>query len=350
MTDRLTVWGISGLGEFAAGDDIAATIAAAEPDLQDTDVVVVTSKVVSKAEGRVVQMPREEAIETETVRLVAARGATRIVETRHGFVMAAAGVDESNVSPGTVALLPVNPDASARGIRTRLRELRDIDVAVVITDTFGRPWRNGLVDVAIGAAGIDVLDDHRGRTDAFGHTLEMTVTAVADEIAAASELVRGKLDRVPVAVVRGLTYRSSHPDLGARALVRTAAEDMFRLGTREAMHSALFATGVDAPAPSVDDPMLTAVAAARAAAHPAEAGGWELRREGATIVGCVATALDAPARQRALLAVGAALGNAVAALAIEGVRTRWEASAQSAQGVAVPAGWEVVAAVTATDS
>ena len=347
MTGRLTVWGISGLGEFGAGDDVGAAIAGAEPDLRDGDVVVVTSKVVSKAEGRIVDLPREEAIGRETVRLVAARGATRIVETRHGFVMAAAGVDESNVAAGTVALLPVDPDASARTIRTRLRELRGVDVAVIVTDTFGRPWRNGLVDVAIGAAGIDVLDDHRGRNDAFGHTLEMTVTAVADEIAAAAELVKGKLDGVPVAVVRGLLYRSPQPDDGARALIRAAADDMFRLGTREAMRSALFVTDSGSPKPSYDDPVVTAVAAARAAPQPVGASAWQVSHDGTTIVGCVSTALDAPARQRALLAVGAALGNAVLALAVEGIAATWDASDHLGH-IAVPEGWEVVAAVTVT--
>jgi coenzyme F420-0:L-glutamate ligase/coenzyme F420-1:gamma-L-glutamate ligase len=219
MTRRLSVHAIDGLPEVGEGDDLAALIAAAA-DLQDGDVVVVTSKVVSKAEGRLVQRDRLKAIDDETVRLVAERGETRIVQTRHGFVLAAAGVDASNVPAGWVALLPEDPDASARTLRAGLQSRLGVDVAVIVTDTFGRPWRNGLVDVAIGAAGFPVLDDHRGRTDAHGHTLEMTVTALADEVAAAAELVKGKLDAVPVAVVRGLQFTAPVDDPGARPLVR----------------------------------------------------------------------------------------------------------------------------------
>src|SRR4051794_19107382 len=240
MRRGFSVFGIDGLPEVHDGDDLAALIAESEPDLQDGDVVVVTSKIVSKAEGRMVQMDRQKAIAGETVRVVAERGDTRIVETRHGFVLAAAGVDASNVPAGWVALLPEDADASARALRTGLRSRLGVDVAVVITDTFGRPWRNGLVDVAIGAAGFPVLDDHRGRTDAHGHTLEMTVTALADEVAAAAELVKGKLGGVPVAVVRGLLFKSPADDPGARPLVRPADEDMFRLGTREAKQAAVF--------------------------------------------------------------------------------------------------------------
>lgn len=242
MTRSFTVHGVGGLPDVEEGDDLASLIAAASPDLADGDVVVVTSKVVSKAEGRLVQLDRLDAVEQETVRVVATRGDTRIVETRHGFVLAAAGVDASNVPPGWVALLPEDPDASARALRRGLHDRLGVDVAVIVTDTFGRPWRNGLVDVAIGAAGFPVLDDHRGRTDAHGHTLEMTVTAVADEVAAAAELVKGKLDSVPVAVVRGLTFTppAAADDAGAAALVRRSDEDMFRLGTREAKQSAVY--------------------------------------------------------------------------------------------------------------
>ncbi|HMC70781.1 MAG TPA: coenzyme F420-0:L-glutamate ligase, partial [Mycobacteriales bacterium] len=232
--------GIDGLPEVREGDDLAELIATAASDLQDGDVVVVTSKVVSKAEGRLLQMERSKAIDAETVRLVAERGDTRIVQTRHGFVLAAAGVDASNVPAGWVALLPEDPDASARQLRAGLQSRLGVDVAVIVTDTFGRPWRNGLVDVAIGAAGFPVLDDHRGRTDAHGHTLEMTVTALADEVAAAAELVKGKLDAVPVAVVRGLRFTAPADDVGARPLVRPADEDMFRLGTREAKQAAVY--------------------------------------------------------------------------------------------------------------
>jgi coenzyme F420-0:L-glutamate ligase/coenzyme F420-1:gamma-L-glutamate ligase len=236
---KLSIWPVDGIGEVRAGDDLAALIATAEPDLVDGDIVVVTSKVVSKAEGRTFVGDREAAIDGETVRVVATRGETRIVETRHGFVLAAAGVDASNVPAGSVALLPEDPDRSAGRLRAGLRRRLGVTVAVVVTDTFGRPWRNGLTDVAIGAAGISPLVDHRGQVDEHGHPLEMTVTAIADEIASAAELVKGKLDGRPVAVVRGLTYDVDPDGLGARALVRPAAEDMFRLGTAEAQRQAV---------------------------------------------------------------------------------------------------------------
>jgi coenzyme F420-0:L-glutamate ligase/coenzyme F420-1:gamma-L-glutamate ligase len=219
------------------GDDLAELIAAAEPELADGDVVVVTSKVVSKAEDRLVRVDRESAIDGQTVRLVAARAQTRIVETRQGLVLAAAGVDASNVEPGTVALLPADPDASARRLRAGLRERLGVDVAVVISDTLGRAWRDGVIDAAIGCAGLVPLDDQRGRQDGYGTVLTATVTAVADEVASAAELVKGKLDGVPVAVTRGLDRprpgaRGDGP--GARAIVRAARDDLFRLGTAEA--------------------------------------------------------------------------------------------------------------------
>jgi coenzyme F420-0:L-glutamate ligase / coenzyme F420-1:gamma-L-glutamate ligase len=235
LTTRLEVWGVDGIPEIAAGDDLVQIIAEYAPDLADGDIVVVTSKVVSKSEGRLVDGgDREAAIDAETVRVVARRGATRIVETRHGLVLAAAGVDASNVPLGKVALLPVDPDASAARLRSGLRERLGVDVGVLVTDTMGRPWRNGLVDVAIGAAGVEVLDDHRGRTDEYGHRLEMTVTALADEIAAAAELVKGKLAGVPVAVVRGLGHLVGDSAERAADLIRPAGADMFRLGSREA--------------------------------------------------------------------------------------------------------------------
>ncbi|MGZ4596359.1 MAG: coenzyme F420-0:L-glutamate ligase [Actinomycetes bacterium] len=234
----LQVWALDGLPEVAAGDDLAELIAGALAtsgrELLDGDVVVVTSKAVSKAEGRVARMDRDEAVTAETVRVVARRGPMRIVETRHGLVLAAAGVDASNTEPGTVVLLPLDPDASARALRSALLSRLGIDVAVVVSDTLGRPWRNGLVDQAIGVAGLSPLDDLRGRDDGFGNTLDATITAVADEVAAAAELVKGKLAGRPVAVVRGLGHRmTADHGPGAAALVRPAAEDMFRLGTRD---------------------------------------------------------------------------------------------------------------------
>ncbi|MCX5132784.1 MULTISPECIES: coenzyme F420-0:L-glutamate ligase [unclassified Streptomyces] len=235
------VWAPTGLPEVRPGDDLAKLIAAAGPGLADGDVLLVTSKIVSKAEGRIVEaVDREAAIDAETVRVVARRGALRIVENRQGLVMAAAGVDASNTPAGTVLLLPEDPDASARAIRDGLRDTLGVDVGVVVTDTFGRPWRTGLTDVAIGAAGVQVLDDLRGGTDAHGNPLSATVVATADELAAAGDLVKGKASGLPVAVVRGLAHLVADGDgEGARAIVRGARDDMFRLGTSEAVREAV---------------------------------------------------------------------------------------------------------------
>ncbi|MCK7625020.1 coenzyme F420-0:L-glutamate ligase [Streptomyces sp. RS10V-4] len=206
------VWAVPGIPEVQPGDDLVKLIAAAvsggtAPQLADGDVLLVTSKIVSKAEGRIVEAAdREAAIDAETVRLVARRGTLRIVENRQGLVMAAAGVDASNTPSGTILLLPEDPDASARALRTGLREALGVNVGVVISDTFGRPWRSGLTDVAIGAAGVRVLDDLRGGTDAYGNPLVATVVATADELAAAGDLVKGKATGLPVAVVRGLPH------------------------------------------------------------------------------------------------------------------------------------------------
>ena len=254
-TPAYRVWALPGIPEVRPGDDLVKLIVSAvtaedggsASGLADGDVLVVTSKIVSKAEGRVVAAEnREAAIDAETIRVVARRGAARIVESRHGFVMAAAGVDASNTPKGTVLLLPEDPDASARRIREGIRDALGVAVGVVVTDTFGRPWREGQTDVAIGASGVRVLEDLRGGGDAFGNPLGVTVTAVGDELAAAAELVKGKADGLPVAVVRGLAQhvREPHaaaPDTaeGARALVRDAANDMFRLGTSEAVRESL---------------------------------------------------------------------------------------------------------------
>ncbi|MFB8212403.1 MULTISPECIES: coenzyme F420-0:L-glutamate ligase [unclassified Streptomyces] len=235
------VWALPGMPEVRPGDDLAKLIAACEPGLVDGDVLLVTSKIVSKAEGRITEATdREAAIDAETVRVVARRGPLRIVENRQGLVMAAAGVDASNTPAGTVLLLPEDPDASARAIREGLRAELGVEVGVLVTDTFGRPWRNGLTDVAIGAAGVRVLDDLRGGQDAHGNPLNATVIATADELAAAGDLVKGKTDGLPVAVVRGLGHVVDAADgQGARAMVRVAADDMFRLGTSEAVREAV---------------------------------------------------------------------------------------------------------------
>ncbi|MFI8293996.1 coenzyme F420-0:L-glutamate ligase [Streptomyces sp. NPDC085614] len=239
--DAFQVRALAGLPEVRPGDDLAELIAAAAPGLEDGDILLVTSKIVSKAEGRVVAADdREAAIDAETVRVVARRGTLRIVENRQGLVMAAAGVDASNTPAGTVLLLPEDPDSSARVLRKGLRAALGVDVGVVVTDTFGRPWRTGLTDVAIGAAGVRVLDDLRGGTDAHGNPLSATIVAVADELAAAGDLVKGKASGLPVAVVRGLGHLVDPSDeAGARALVRDSVDDMFRLGTSEAVREAV---------------------------------------------------------------------------------------------------------------
>jgi coenzyme F420-0:L-glutamate ligase/coenzyme F420-1:gamma-L-glutamate ligase len=213
-------------------------------DVEPGDVVVVSQKVVSKAEGRIVRLddveasgrarelaanhdPRQlEVILRESARVVRARAPLVIAETRHGFVCASAGVDASNASePDTLVLLPLDPDASAAAIRRALRERTGHDVGVIVSDSFGRPWRNGIVDVAIGVAGLRPLDDWRGRVDANGYELRATVVAVADEIAAAAELVRGKTSGVPVAIVRGLDVAGEGT---AQELVMPPERDMFR--------------------------------------------------------------------------------------------------------------------------
>ncbi|PWV50016.1 coenzyme F420-0:L-glutamate ligase [Nocardiopsis sp. L17-MgMaSL7] len=236
---ELRVRGLPGIPEVRAGDDLAALIAgavaASGQPLVDGDVLVVTSKIVSKAEGR--SQPgddREAAIDAETERVVARMGHIRIAQHRSGLVMAAAGVDASNVAPGTVLLLPEDSDASARALRARLAVLLGVRVGVVVSDTFGRPWRMGQTDVAIGAAGITAIQDLRGTTDAQGNVMEATINAVADEVAAAGELVKGKTAGVPVAVVSGLGDLVTEEDgPGAAVLIRPADDDLFRYGSRD---------------------------------------------------------------------------------------------------------------------
>ena len=227
---RLTVLAPDGAPEVTAGDDVAAMVVDLV-DLEDGDVVAVTSKVVAKAEGRVRAGSREEALAGETVRVVARRGPTAIVRTHHGLTLAAAGVDASNVATGHVVLLPIDPDASARSIRRRLTELTGRRVGVLVTDTAGRPWREGQTDIAIGAAGLRVLESFAGRTDSHGNPLAVTAPAVADEIAGAAELAQGKLAGRPFAVLRGradLVLPVDDDGPGAAALVRARSEDLFR--------------------------------------------------------------------------------------------------------------------------
>ena len=239
MSVAYSIEGVEGLPEITQGDDLARLIADAV-DVEDGDILVVTSKVVSKSEGRVVLADdREAAITAETVRVVATRahegGVTRIVENRQGIIGAAAGVDASNAPHGTVLLLPVDPDASARALATGLRALTGRHVGVILSDTLGRPWREGQTDIAIGAAGVHVFDDLRGSADASGKPLAVTMPCVADQLAGAAELVKGKSSGVPVAVVRGLGRYVGDLDLpGARSILRPAERDLFRVGADEA--------------------------------------------------------------------------------------------------------------------
>ena len=231
----LSIFGIDGIGEVNDGDRLASLIAAAaDGALQAGDVIVVTQKIVSKAEGRLVPVDPDDPlsakalVEAESVRIVRRRGDLIISETKHGFVCANAGIDLSNVPSGYAALLPVDSDRSARRIRDGLRADLGIDVGVIISDTFGRPWRKGLTDVAIGVAGVAAVVDLRGTTDALGRELQVTEVAVADEIASAAELVMGKATGIPVAVVRGVDPSWLREGSVAAEVVRPPAEDLFR--------------------------------------------------------------------------------------------------------------------------
>ncbi|MEU2155809.1 coenzyme F420-0:L-glutamate ligase [Streptomyces sp. NPDC019396] len=404
------VWALPGLPEVRTGDDIAKLIAAAEPGLVDGDVLLVTSKIVSKAEGRVLPAgDREAAIDAETVRVVARRGNLRIVQNRQGLIMAAAGVDASNTPSGTVLLLPEDPDASAARIRESLRDTLGVEVGVIVTDTFGRPWRTGLTDVAIGAAGVRVLDDLRGGSDAHGNPLSATVVATADELAAAGDLVKGKAAGLPVAVVRGLGHmvggRAEEAD-GARALVRVAADDMFRLGTSEAVREAVtlrrtvraftdepvdpgavrraVAAAVTAPAPHHTTPwryVLLESAEARVRLLDAMRDAWiaDLRRDGKSeesiakrikrgdilrrapylAVPCLVMdgshsygdeRRDSAEREMFVVAAGAGVQNFLVALAGEGLGSAWVSSTMFCREVVrevldLPATWDPMGAV-----
>lgn len=225
---------VEGIPEVHPGDDLATLIHHAAPGLVDGDVVVVTQKVVSKAENRLVEVDPDDPlahkalVEAESVRVLRRRGDLVISETTHGFVCANAGVDRSNLDRGVAALLPRDPDRSARRIRDRLRSVAGVEVGVIVSDTFGRPWRRGLADVAIGCAGVAAVVDLRGSADAHGRELQVTEVAVADELAGAAELVMGKADGIPVAVVRGVDASWLREGGVRDEIVRPPAEDLFR--------------------------------------------------------------------------------------------------------------------------
>src|SRR6516225_2256724 len=394
---------VGGLPEITAGADLAGLIVEAATDLTDGDIVTVTSKIVSKAEGRVVRAGREDAIDAETVRVVARRGQTRIAETRHGLVLAAAGVDASNTPPGTVVLLPEDPDGSARRLRKGLQDRLGVAVGVLITDTLGRPWRTGQTDAAIGAAGVAPLRDYRGTADTFGTPLEVTVAAVADEIAAAADLVKGKTTGIPVATVRGLASLVTDPDgPGARALVRASAEDMFRFGSADVLSARrtvreftgepvdagavrrAVAAAITAPAPHhstpwrfvvvespdaqttlLDDMLAAWIADLRGDGFTEQQiarrvrRGAPLRRAPLLIVPCLHAEAahrypddrrNAAEREMFVVAIGAAVQNLLVALAVEGLGSCWVSSTMFCRPVVtaalgLPDGWEPMGAV-----
>lgn len=402
----LMVLPVPGIPEITPGDDLAGLIADAAlagPGLADGDILVITSKIISKAEDRVVSADRDSAIRAETVRVVARRGPTTISQTRHGLVLAAAGVDASNTAPGTVVLLPLDPDRSAETLRKAIGARAGARLGVIITDTMGRPWRAGQTDTAIGAAGVTPLRDHRGQPDTFGNVLEVTVAAVADEIAAAADLVKQKTTGVPVAIVRGLgglVTDAAGP--GAAALIRPAEDDMFRLGTADVLTARrtvreftaapvspaavrrAIAAAITAPAPHHSQPWRFAVVESEAARTrllddmlaawtadltadgftPEQIArrvrrGEPLRKAPLLIVPCLVAdaAHGYPDARRAaaertmfVVSMGAAVQNLLVALAIEGLGSCWVSSTLfcpevTAQALELPTGWEPMGAV-----
>ncbi len=398
----LHVVALEGLPQITASHDLAALIVTSNAGLQHGDIVVVSSKAVSKAEGRVVAGDRDDAVAAETLRIVAERDGLKIVETRHGLVLAAAGVDASNVAAGSLVLLPEDPDASARVLRASLQAAVGCMLGVIVTDTVGRPWRLGQTDVAIGVAGVNPLLDLRGTPDMNGRMLDVTVPAVADEIAAAAELVMGKAAGTPVAFVRGLGHLVQEADgPGARAIVRPRGEDLFPLGSLDVVRSrrtvrsftdaavprevvtAAVADAITAPAPHhttpwrfvlISDDRRTELLDAMAKQWRADlcndgldeasigrriARGDVLRTAPALVVPCLVedqshVYLDAR-RSTAehamfLLSMGAGIGNFLVSLAARGVGSAWVSSTLFCPDVArevldLPTNWQPMGAL-----
>ncbi len=339
----LQAWGLLGIGEVRAGDDLATHLldGLAETDvaLADGDVVAVSSKIVSKTLGLTVQAAtRDGAIEAETIRVVAervsSRGTTRIVRSRSGPVLAAAGVDTSNVAPGTVLVLPADPDAEARDLRRALAARTGRRVGVVVTDTMGRPWRDGQVDAALGVAGVQVTDDLRGHTDRYGNRLEVTVRAVVDEIAGLADLVKGKLADRPAALVRGLdVFVTDEDGPGAAALLREGDADWFRFGHLEAVRAAVgVAPGGDHVPPAPVEPGSAEERLRRAVDVATASPCWPSRAD--VTVGSDRVVIGVPpdGPGSALLALGA-FAQRVAALAVaEGLDAVLEPMSMTASG------------------
>lgn len=400
---RFEVIALEGLPEITTGYDLAGAIISCHLELQDGDIVVVSSKAVSKAEGRVVTgVARDEVIANETVRVVAVRGDLTIVETRHGLVLAAGGVDASNVAEGSLVLLPEDADASARVLRSELQVAAGCTLGVIVTDTAGRPWRLGQTDIAIGAAGVTPLEDLRGTPDMQGRMLDVTMPAVADEIAAAAELVMGKAAGTPVAVLRGLGHLVQEADgPGARAIVRPRDEDLFPLGSLDVVRSrrtvraftdapvtpalitAAVADAITAPAPHHTTPWRFVIVSddRRTGLLEAMAAHWreDLRADGigeamierritrgdvlrtapSLVVPCLVDdglhvypddRRSTAERAMFLLAMGAGIENLLVSLAARGVGSAWVSSTLFCPDVAraaldLPSGWEPMGAV-----
>jgi coenzyme F420-0:L-glutamate ligase / coenzyme F420-1:gamma-L-glutamate ligase len=360
---KVEILPVEGLPEFRPGDDLSGAIAAAARWLRSGDIVVVTSKVVSKVEGRMVRVPadpeerdriRRRLVFDESVRVIARRARTLITENHLGIVQAASGIDASNVAGDELALLPADPDASAAALRWGLRDRLGVEVAVIITDTMGRAWRVGQTDAAIGASGMRVLHGYRGQVDRYGNELAVTEIAVADEVAAAADLVKGKLGAMPVAVVRGLRIGSIGSETArARDLVRPVDEDLFRLGTEESIalgrrEAVLLASDGPFTDEPVAEDVLTGAAVAALGTSPARFVRLAERRKRVLDVLAVDALYEAPEVLLAfatgdLVEAGGAVHRLLVALAAEGLGTRWIPSTASLPDA--PPEWALLGAV-----